>query len=338
MPLSQPARSVRRMTGTTRYGIEPFDVGYGASFAAEPDSGLDLECEVVEDAGTLRPHDPRPRAQPERLAFVDGTMRTDARLVRTGPDGVVYTGVAGSWAAGATVCNAGRPLDIDHVVVERVAVWCGGVPVDLPPQPGGWSWVADAVERNDPAVATQRLQRRMRDAEGELAERLCADGWSTVVDGPLNNVRRTRTLPIVGYVKTHHRRVLDAANWARVPDLAVRQRSSVFAFGDDLYGCYLRVGDPGRWASPWGGIVRLEVPAGAGRPAAVDALDAAASWLPRYASAAHRDRRAPVNLTPIAGLEAALRRRAGDARLAVRAIRDAIVQLNTSGGTRDRES
>ena len=36
-------------------------------------------------------------------AFVDGTLRTEARLTRTGPDGDgdVSMGLAGSWAAGA---------------------------------------------------------------------------------------------------------------------------------------------------------------------------------------------------------------------------------------------
>lgn len=315
-----------------RYGIEPFDVGYGASFAAESDSPFDIECEIIEDGGILQIHLPKPEVRPTRLAFVDGTMRTDARLTRTGPDGILYTGLAGSWAAGAAVADGDLPLAVDHVATERVAIFCGGIPVALPPQQGGWSWAADAVEDNDLGLARQRLQRRMRDGEGQLAEELCSTGWSTVVDGPLNNIRRTRAVPIVGYVKTHHRRLLDPASWARVPLLEPAQRSSVFTFGDELYGCYLRVGDAGIWASPWAGIVRLEVPAGAGRQAAIDALDAASSWLPQYASAAHRDKRAPVNLTPIAGLETQLRRRAGDARLALRAVRDAIMQLNTPGG------
>jgi hypothetical protein len=315
-----------------RYGIDPFDVGYGASFAAESDSPLDIECEVVEDGGTLRPHSPAPEAPPVRLAFVDGTMRTDARLTRTGADGVVHTGLAGSWAAGAATADKDLPLALAGVATERVAIFCGGVTVSLPAQPGGWSWAADAVDADDLGVARQRLQRRMRDAEAQLAEELCSDGWLTIVDGPLNNIRRTRTLPVVGYVKTHHRRLLDPFSWSRVPELGPGQRSSAFALGDELYACYLRVGDAGRWASPWAGIVRLEVPAGAGRQAAVGALDAAASWLPRYASALHRDKRAPVNLTPVAGLEAQLRRRAGDARLALRAVRDAITQLNNSGG------
>jgi uncharacterized protein len=317
--------------GLIRYGVDPFDVGYGASFAAEAESQLDIECEVVEDGGVLHSHHPERWARPQRLAFVDGSMRTDARLTRTGLDGVVYTGLAGSWAAGAALAEGDLPLAVNEPVAERVAIFCGGVPVTLPPQPGGWSWTPDAVNGNDLALARQRLQRRMRDGEGELAEQLCASGWSTVVDGPLNNIRRSRSLPIVGYVKTHHRRLLNADNWARVPRLQAGERTSVFALGDELYACYLRVGDGGPWASPWAGIARLEVPAGTGRQAAMQALDAASSWLPRYASAAHRDKRAPVNLTPIAGLEARLRRHAGDARLALRAVRDAIVELNTTG-------
>lgn len=314
-----------------RYGVDPFDVGYGASFAAEADSPFDIECAIVEDGGHLRVHHPEHSMRPQQLAFVDGSMRTDARLTRTGQDGILYTGLAGSWAVGAAVADGDLPLAIEELIGERVAIFCGGVAVTLPAQQGGWSWVADTVEGNDLALARQRLERRMRDGEGQLAERLCVTGWSTVLDGPLNNIRRTRALPVIGYVKTHHRRLLDADNWGRVTQLEVGERTSAFALGDELYGCYLRVGDGGPWASPWAGIARLEVPAGAGRLTASSALDAVSSWLPQYASAPHRDKRAPVNLTPVAGLETRLRRHAGDARLALRAVRDAIVQLNTSG-------
>jgi hypothetical protein len=43
--------------------------------------------------------------------------------------------------------------------------------------------------------------------------------------------------------------------------------------------------------------------------------------LPRYASARHKDPRAPQNLYPIGGLERELRRRLGDKELAIRALR-----------------
>lgn len=312
----------------TTYGVEPFDVDHGSAYAADEDNGLNLECELVEDDGWLTAHDPDGRGTPSRVAFVDGTMRTEAHLSRTGSEGAVEVGLAGCWATGAALADDDRPLTVEHLQCERVAVFCGGYPVVLPDQSGGWSWVPMTVEGNDPLLAHRALRRRMRDAEGRLAEQLCEQGWSTIVDGPLNNIRRSRDVPVVGYVKTHHRRMLDASNWARVPGLAVGQRSSVFAVGDDLYACYLRVGATGPWAGPWAGMVRLEVPSGAGRSTAVTALDDASSWLPTYASAAHRDSRAPVNLTPVAGLEKTLRRRYGSARLALRAVRDAIVQLN----------
>lgn len=317
------------MTAGPTFGVEPFEVGYGASFAAQGGSPLDLDCPVVEDGGVMTVHTPPRAGIPERLAFVDGTMSTDARLTRREADGTLAAGIAGAWAAGSVLSEAGLPLRLDGVCFGRLTVCCGGAPVPLPPQPGGWEWEAVAVEGDDVEVARQRLQRRMREAEGALAERLCDAGWLTVVDGPLNNVRRTRTVPIVGYVKTHHRRMLAADTWARVPELEVGQRSSLFAIGADLYGAYLRVGDAGPWASAWAGIVRLEVPSGAGRAAATGAVESAAAWLPRFASAPHRDRRAPVNLTPISGLERALRRHTGDPGLALRAARAAVMQLNT---------
>lgn len=314
-----------------RIGVEPFDVGYGASFAATADSPGALECEIVEDAGELAAHDPATAAPGDKLAFVDGTMRTDARLTRNEPDGTMTPGLTGTWCAGAALADGG-PMRVEHVEVGRVVVFCGGAPTALPDQ-GPWSWKPLAVEGVDLEDARQRLQRQMRSAEGRLAERLCEAGWLTVVDGPLHNVRRAVDAPIVGYVKTHHRPMLDEANWARVPSLEVGQRSSLFAMGEETYACYLRVGDPGPWSSAWGGIVRLEVPAGAGRAAALDAIDAAAAWLPRYASVAYRDPRAPVNLAPIAALEKTLHRHAGDAGLTLRAVRAAVLALNAAPTT-----
>ena len=49
--------------------------------------------------------------------------------------------------------------------------------------------------------------------------------------------------------------------------------------------------------------------------------------------ALHRDARAPVNLTPIAGLERHLHRLQGDARLALRAVREAVLERNREGRT-----
>ena len=123
--------------------------------------------------------------------------------------------------------------------------------------------------------------------------RLSNEGWLTVLDGPLYGIRHRRGLPVIGYVKTHHRRMLAREHWVRVPELTAGERSGLFAMEDALYGCYLRVGDPGPWAGPWAGIARLEMPLGIGRDAAVEAAERAAGWLPAFASALHWDARAP---------------------------------------------
>ena len=57
------------------------------------------------------------------------------------------------------------------------------------------------------------------------------------------------------------------------------------------------------------------MPSGIGRDAAVNAADRAAGWLPGFASALHRDARAP-----------------SDARLALRAVREAVLERNRAGG------
>ena len=328
-PRGAQSRSDPDRIGTL--GVEAFDAAYGAGFQAEDDSPHALECELVEDGGAFAPHRPRAGGRPRRLAFVDGTMRTEARLTHTGPGGDVGTGLAGSWAAGAVLATEDAPARFDRVAVGRASIFTGGRTVRLPDHGESWRWEPHAVDGADIEAARQQLQRLMRDAESDVAEQLCADGWLTVLDGPLHGIRHRRGLPVIGYVKTHHRRMLAHDHWTQVPRLAARERSGLFAMGDDLYGCYLRVGGAGPWAGPWAGIARIEMPAGIGRAAAIDAADRAAGWLPDFASALHRDARAPVNLTPIAGLERHLHHLQGDPRLALRAVREAVLQRNREG-------
>ncbi len=75
------------------------------------------------------------------------------------------------------------------------------------------------------------------------------------------------------------------------------------------------------------------MPSGIGSDAAVEAAERAAGWLPSFALALHRDARGPVNLTPIAGLERHLHRLQGDARLALRAVREVVLERAQSRRT-----
>ena len=249
-------------TGTL--GVETFDATYGAGFGRPTTRRTPSSVTWSRTAGCSR-HTALPAgARPRRIAFVDGTMRTEARLTRTGPDGEVSVGLAVSWAAGAVLVDGDEPACFDQVTTGHAAIFTGGRPVHLPDHRDGWRWEPYAVDGTDVEAARQQLQRLMRDAEADIAEALSNEGWLTVLDGPLHGIRHRRGLPVIGYVKTHHRRMLAREHWVRVPELTAGKRSGLFAMEDALYGYYLRVGEPGPWAGPWVGIARLEMPSGIG--------------------------------------------------------------------------
>jgi hypothetical protein len=174
------------------------------------------------------------------------------------------------------------------------------------------------------------LQRRMREAEGRLAEQICDAGYLTVVDGPLNFVR-SRDVPVAGLVKTHHQRLLPVEHHLRVPELGAGQRTSLFRVRADVYSCYLRLAPRAANSGPWSGIVRLEFPASTGLDEARRVADGAAALLPRFAGVPHVDPRAPQNLQPTGALERHLRHLLGDAGLALRAVRAAVNTMTTQG-------
>ena len=77
-------------------------------------------------------HRPTDAGRPRRVAVVDGTLRTEARLTRTGPDSEVSMGLAGSWAAGAVLVDGDEPARFDQVTTGRAAIFTGGQPVRVP--------------------------------------------------------------------------------------------------------------------------------------------------------------------------------------------------------------
>jgi hypothetical protein len=306
--------------------VEPWPTSTSGPYLLTGDDEEAGECEIVEGDGELEHIDPPPgTADGMRVAFVDGVRRADARLYISG-DGFAH-GVAGAHGTGAVLCGLSPRPEFLDCRVRRLLMWGSGARVALPDQPGGWSWTVDSVGDDQPDAPLNGLQRRMREAEGLLAEELAADGCLTIIDGPLNFVR-SRDLPVIGFVKTHHQPLLPADAHRRVPDLAAGQRTSLFAKRADIYSCYLRLAAPPSWAGPWAGIARLEFPASAGLDEVRASADGAAALLPRFAGIAHKDDRAPQNLLPISQLERHLRRLLGDGALAVRAIRSAAVLLS----------
>jgi hypothetical protein len=122
-------------------------------------------------------------------------------------------------------------------------------------------------------------------------------------------------------VKTHHVAYLSGSAAAVLGALAPGERTPAFTIGSTWtrHSWYVRL--PGAGDAPLAGVVRCECPADIGRERLTGLADLTASLLPRFASQAHKDGRAPQNLYPIAGLERELRRRLGDAALVHRAVR-----------------
>lgn len=300
--------------------VEDWSARYGSPYLVSPDDHHSSAAEVVEDGGIIRAHRGHGPV-PDRLAFVDGVRRLEATLYLDGKDGIA-TGVVGSHAAGAAVADGDSRMAFDRISVNRLAIFGSGAHEVLPPA-HAFAWRTSSIADRDPEAPINELQTRMRQQEGVIAEDLAREGRLVIVDGPLNFVR-SRDLPVVGHIKTHHRILLDPASQRHVPLLAAGERTSLFKLGTDRYSAYLRLATPRPNAGPWSGIVRIEIPQSAGLKEAIQTADEVALTLPRFAGIPWADPRAPQNLQPVAALERHLRHMLGDARLAARAVRAAV--------------
>ncbi|MCA9759358.1 MAG: hypothetical protein KDA27_26430 [Candidatus Eisenbacteria bacterium] len=164
----------------------------------------------------------------------------------------------------------------------------------------------------------QALQRALRELEIRVAKQ-AGEADLVVIDGSLRG--RQHLESAVGYVKSHWVTYLDETTTAVIAQLAPGERTPMFGIEADWsrYSWYLRL--PGGEGHPWAGVVRCEVTDQIPIDEAQRFADLTAATLPRFASEAHKDTRAPQNLYPIAGLERELRRRLGDGNLLLRGLR-----------------
>jgi hypothetical protein len=313
--------------------VEDWGAAYGSPYLVLPDDVGSARAVLVEDGEDLRCHPGRPPANGDgAVAFVDGVRRGEASLWLDDPGtGLGARGVAGGHACGCVLADGAVRPEYGDVHVSRLAIFGSGLKAVLPDVPGGWHWRSASIDDPHPDAPLQDLQARMRVAEAELSEHLCEDGYLTVIDGPLYYVR-SRDLPVVGYVKTHHSAKLAPEHHRRIPELGAGERTSLFRLGDDRYSAYLRLTARNATSSPWAGIVRIEIPQSPGLGEAIDVANRITGLLPRFAGIPHRDPRAPQNLQPIGALETHLRHLLGHPGLATRAVREAVAALVGAAG------
>ncbi|WP_420120629.1 DNA double-strand break repair nuclease NurA [Nakamurella sp.] len=320
-----------------RFAVDGWDPGYGSTFdldgeldaaAAEVDPTVER---AVADWGPVRAR--TAVAGPERILFVDGVRRIEARAWIDDPVDLLAPGAAAStaseaifasYAAGVVCCSESRAR-VDHVGVRRGLFTVAARAESVPTSAGPYTFHRAEHRPGQPMAAalSRALQNELAEVEREVATGARAGAGADVddllvVDGPLSG---RRVLPrTIGYIKSHHSAYLTPDLHAQVGRLGAGERTPVFRIGHgwDRYSWYLRL--PGAAGAPWAGIVRIEC--APDRPdAVIELATLSQAVLPRFASAAYKDTRAPQNLYPIAGLERELRRRLGDPQLLYRALR-----------------
>lgn len=307
-----------------RIYVEGWAPEYGSSY--QSDESLADDDRVDTDVEVPGMWAPRPGHDDgiDRIAFVDGVRRVDARLTLEDGDGPPIAGICGSYAVGAVEWE--RPAARSEVTtarVARLALFGGGRAAPLPPAGAQLSYRSEAVPETDPGALIQRFHGAMRKGEAELSEALAREGSFVIADGPINDLSATEK---VGYVKSHRAPYLAGDRLGVVGALRAGERTPLFLIGAGgaypRYSWYFRLTDLAGGHS-WSGIARAEVSSHLDLATATRVADRVTAVLPVVASEPHLDPRAPQNLVPIAALERELRRRLGDPAFVYRALREA---------------
>lgn len=313
------------------YAVETWDPAYGASNqqGSQDDSSRPVDAAVEIPVDRWQPVTPDAQAHPHSpVMFVDGVQRIDARIWINEENQTATPGVCATVAAGAVLCGP-NTATIEAVLVRRGLYTASPSATDLI-NPAGLGHqvnyeVREVVGEGDEATYLA-VHNHMTEVEQELSA--AQHGRSMVIfDGPLG---RRDGASGVGYVKTQHVHYLSDELRPVLGQLAPGQRTPLFRIGGrwPTWSWYMRL--PGPKGHAMSGIVRLELPAFGDASDARARADEVTLTLPRFASEAHKDSRAPQNLYPIAGLERQLRRHLGDPKLLERALR----QHSRAGGQR----
>jgi len=297
-----------------RFTVEAWDSEYGAPTDAE----LDDASQNVDVSVELRPEEWRPllpeAAPVDDILFVDGVRRVDATLWIDQPPDFPGFALAATYAAGAVRCN-GRAV-IEEAAVER------GLFTSAPASDVATSIGTYGVKATKGVTAEELwlgIQQRMGALEAAVT-RQAGGAELLVVDGPLSHARDIDNA--VGYIKTQKVQYLPLELRQVLTALPAGYRTPLFltTTGWSRYSWYLRLANH---AGPAGGLVRCEIDADMSQADASRVATRVSATLPRFASARHKDPRAPQNLYPIGGLERELRHRLGDKDLAMRSLRRA---------------
>lgn len=304
-----------------RFTVETWDSDYGAPTGPE----LDDASENVDVTVEVQPPDWRPLL-PEGdpvgdINFVDGVRRVDATLWIDQPPDFPGFALAATYAAGVVRCNG--TATIQTTAVER-GLFTSAPASDVETSIGAYQ--VKATKGTTPEELWLGIQQRMGSLEAAVSHQ-AGDAELLVVDGPLSHARDLENA--VGYIKTQKVQYLPLELRQVLTALPAGHRTPLFLTTSSWsrFSWYLRLANH---AGPAGGLVRCEIDADVETTKAIQVANRVSATLPRYASARHKDPRAPQNLYPIGGLERELRHRLGDKEIAMRALRRAASEVRLS--------
>ena len=305
--------------------VEAWSPEYGSSFGM---AGGDLSPEAGAMAGEpsgepvgeapWAPMAPGDGPVPP-TAFLDGVSRVDARVFLE-TQGVPAAGLCGSVGVGAMLADGVARFGPSEI--HRAVVFEPGKRVVFPPVSDRLAYEERPARGNRPEDIRAELEHLREEKEAALAARLAGEGWVVIADGRL---RWVEPMPVVGYIKSHHRRYLASHLEGIVPALRAGERTPLFSLPSRHTSWYLRLAEVAG-AHPWAGVVRCEVSAALPLARAVELADLTARHLPRFGSKGFWDTRSPQNLVPIATLERRLWHLLGDRELVLRRIRSAVAR------------
>jgi uncharacterized protein len=274
----------------------------------------------------------------DKLLFIDGTRRIEARVLLEDEREQVAFGAMGSCAVGVVDCCPvqSRKAEIYQTEVKRICAISSGHSLphfELLPKGsrlGHLAYEICTTSKRDAEAVVEELQAVMLQEEKNLASRLAhlhtesliiCDGQRPIGRGETN---------VIGYLKTIHDSKISREQLAVVRSLEQGERSPVYLVKTQkdthYFEWFLRLRDPRPWLYSLAGMVRIQ--------AFSDDLEYVlelANWtclnLPIFASRQHQDPRAPQQLLPTRALEHELKRRMGDAQLIRRRITEYLSQF-----------
>ncbi|MCA9837877.1 MAG: hypothetical protein KC422_13250 [Trueperaceae bacterium] len=334
--------------------LDPWATEYDTAFYVEdlPEvnrASIDAQVETTDWQGIS----PMARAFPfDELLFIDGSRRTEARVLLEDDLKQVAFGAVGTFGVGVVSCcpNQSRlsyfvelePLGFTSI--RRLCTLSSGYSLPgfevvsrFKKHLGQLSYSVESTAKKEADAVVRQLQFKMLQTEQQLASRLCESYPKALIvaDGPRPKMGYAPN--VVGYVKTMHVLPLAEEQIATVRELEEGQRSPLYLISNNdksqqLFEFFLRLRDPRPWLYSFAGMVRLQLAAGSRPeerlPEAIQLADSLTTLLPRFATKQHQDPRAPQQLLPIRALEAELKRKMGHPQMVRRRLTEYFSQTS----------